>query len=162
MIEIYKDIQGYEGYQVSNHGNVKSLGNGKSRKEKILKPFNNTKGYLQVTLCREGKQKQHLVHRLVAQAFIPNPQNLPQVNHRDENKTNNNVENLEWCDCVYNINYGTRTEKTSKQVICLETGKVYPSTNEVERQLGFANQYISAVCTGKYKQAYGYHWEYVS
>ena len=122
MIEIYKDIQGYEGYQVSNHGNIKSLGNGKSRKEKILKPVNTTKCYLQVELSKQGKRKKYLVHRLVAQAFIDNPNNLPQVNHKDEDKTNNHVTNLEWCDALYNNNYGTHNQRSAasrkKVMVC--------------------------------------------
>ena len=117
MEEIWKDIVGYEGlYQVSNFGRVKSLakyknGNGGSkfwRKERILKPANTGRGYLMVVLIKEKKRTTYILHRLVAQAFIPNPNNLPQINHKDENKTNNVVSNLEWCDNKYNSNYGTR------------------------------------------------------
>lgn len=163
MKEEYKDIEGYEGlYQVSNLGNVKSLDNDKERKDKILKPAKLKNGYLQVTLCKEGKRKIYKIHRLVAQTFIENPNNLPQINHKDEDKTNNHITNLEFCDRKYNCNYGTRNEKLSKQVICLETGVVYPSTMEVQRQLGFTHSTISKCCTGKYKQAYGFHWKYVS
>ena len=145
-MEIYKDIEGYEGYQVSNHGNVKSLEReckGKSRKDKILKPFNNKDGYLRVGLYKEGKLKNHYVHRLVAEAFIENHNNFREINHRDEDKANNCVSNLEWCDRKYNINYGTRNEKISKQVLCLETNKIYPSLKEVQRQTGFAKSNIS-------------------
>lgn len=161
MIEIFKDIEGYENYQVSNYGSVKSLGNGKTRKEKVLKPFNTTKGYLYVDLYKQGKRKNYYIHRLVAQAFLPNPNNLPEINHKDEDKTNNHVTNLEWCDRKYNINYGTLKEKLSKPVICIETGKIYPSTMEVQRELGFAQSHISSACNGKLKQAYGYTWKYV-
>lgn len=117
MEEFWKDIKGYEGfYQVSNLGRVKSLakyqkGNGGSifwRKETILKPANSGRGYLMVVLIKNKKRKSYILHRLVADAFIPNPYNLPQVNHKDENKTNNVVSNLEWCDNKYNSNYGTR------------------------------------------------------
>ena len=90
-------------YQVSNLGRVRSLGNDKTRKERILKPKINNKGYLQVILCKNGKVKTFLVHRLVATAFIPNPDNLPVVNHRDENPLNNCVDNLEWCTQKYNV-----------------------------------------------------------
>ena len=156
-MEIYKDIQGYEGlYKISNKGNVKSLGNDRTRKERILKPTKNHKGYLQVCLCKQGKIKRFLVHRLVASAFIENPNNYPQVNHKDEDKTNNNVTNLEWCTNEYNINYSQ-----SKQVLCVETGKIYPSAIEVERETGFSQGNISSACNGKRKQAYGFHWRYV-
>ena len=162
MIEIFKDIEGYEGlYQVSNYGSVKSLGNSKTRKEKVLKPFNTTKGYLQVELSKQGKRKNYYIHRLVAQAFLQNPNNLPEINHKDEDKTNNHVTNLEWCDRKYNINYGTLKEKLSKPVICIETGKIYTSTMEVERQLGYFQTYIASVCNGKRKTAYKFHWCYI-
>lgn len=109
IIEEWKDVPNYEGlYQVSNLGRIKSLRdkNGKAR-EKILKLKLSKFGYYQICLCKNGKQKWYFVHRLVALAFIPNPNNLPQINHIDENKTNNYVENLEWCTSKYNSNYGT-------------------------------------------------------
>ena len=172
MIEIFKNIEGYENlYQISNMGNVKALGNGKTRKEKILKPTKNKDNYLQVCLCKQVEKKTFLIHRLVAQAFINNPNNYPQVNHKDEDKMNNCVSNLEWCTNVYNSNYGTRTKRSaesninhpnkSKRVMCIETGKIYPSLSEIKRQLGFAQSNISSACTGKYKQVYGFHWKYV-
>ena len=112
MNEIWKNIAGYEGlYEVSSFGRVRSLRFGKT---KILKPGKNKKGYLRVSLCKNGKQKTFFVHRLVAQAFLENPQNLPQINHKDENKQNNRLENLEWCSCDYNNNYGTRNERAGK------------------------------------------------
>lgn len=168
-MEIFKDIKGYEGlYQVSNMGNVKSLN---KRKGRILKPQKDSDGYLQVNLYKQGKLKHHKIHRLVAQAFIDNPNNYEEVNHRDEDKTNNNVTNLEWCTRLYNHNYGTINQriaesninhpKTSKQVLCVETGLIYPSTMEVQRQFGFRNVHISSACNGKLKKAYGYTWRYV-
>ena len=106
MMEEWRAVPGYEGlYEVSNTGNIKSL-----IKNKIIKYFINKKGYRLVSLSKNGIIKKFSVHRLVAQAFIPNPDNLPQVNHKDEDKTNNNVDNLEWCDAKYNTNYGHRTE----------------------------------------------------
>lgn len=120
--EVWKDIEGYEGlYQVSNLGRVKSLeriiSDGRHRKERILKPYDDGNGYLRVEL----QSKPFKLHRLVAQAFIPNPDNLPFVNHKDENPKNNRVflnddgsvdeSNLEWCDNKYNINYGTTQER---------------------------------------------------
>ena len=105
--EVWKDVKDYEGlYQISDKGRVKSLWFGK---EKILKPGRDTCGYLQVNLSKNGEKKTYQVHRLVAKSFLPNPDNLSEVNHKDENKENNIVENLEFCDRKYNINYGTRT-----------------------------------------------------
>lgn len=173
MKEIWRDIEGYENlYQVSNLGRVKSLGNGIcNSKEKILKAIKHNCGYLSICLYKYGKSKKYFVHRLVAHAFIPNPYNLPQVNHISEDKTNNRVDNLEWCDCKYNINYGTHNKKVSesqtnhpkksKKVLCIETGKIYPSTHQVERELGFNYSTILKVCNGKYKSAYGFHWRYI-
>ena len=110
--EIWKPILNYEGlYEVSNWGRVKSL---KFGKERILKPGTNKYGYLIVILCKNGKVKSFSVHRLVAEVFIPNPHNYPCVNHKDECKTNNNVNNLEWCTYTYNNNYGTKIERISK------------------------------------------------
>ena len=114
--EIWRPIEGYEGlHEVSSYGRVKSLEKSYIRKngiidhksERILIPIKDKDGYLQVNLHCNGKQYQRKIHRLVAQAFLPNPYNLPQVNHKDEDKTNNRVDNLEWCDAKYNMNYGS-------------------------------------------------------
>ena len=114
--EIWRSIDGYEGlYEVSNTGLIRSLdrfvGNRNRIKGKILSIKIEKNGYCSVALFKYGKMKRYLVHRLVARAFIPNPDNLPQVNHKNEDKSNNNVDNLEWCSIEYNINYGTRTQK---------------------------------------------------
>lgn len=111
MQEIWKDVVGFEGYyQVSSLGRVMSL-NRKYSGEHLMSPTKDKMGYMIVCLRKQGYKGNKKVHRLVAEAFIPNPDNLPQVNHKDEDKTNNNVENLEWCDCRYNINYGTVIER---------------------------------------------------
>ena len=120
--EIWKDIIGYEGlYQVSSYGRVRSLDRYDSRncfrKKRILKLCANRLGYLKVGLWSNGKVKHHLVHRLVAEAFIPNPNNLPIINHIDENPSNNNVDNLEWCTAKYNMNYGTIRERQKDTLI---------------------------------------------
>lgn len=116
-IEQWKPIVGYEGlYEVSSLGRIKSLNYHRAGKEKILKPEKERNGYLRVGLWKNGKQKMFYVHRLVGEAFIPNPEKLPEINHKNENKANNAVENIEWCDRRYNINFGTRTERTSKAI----------------------------------------------
>ena len=179
MEEFWKDIQGYEGkYQVSNLGNVKSLNYKNSGKERILKYGINTKGYLNVCLCylRKNKlSKTFAVHRLVAQAFIENPGNLPQVNHIDENIRNNCVSNLEWCTAEYNINFGTRNERSMFTRI-VNNGKTAPkkidqysldgkfiktwnSGAELAKN-GFNKSSICQCCKGKLKTSNGYIWKY--
>ena len=132
MVE-WRPIEGYEGlYEVSNTGQVRSFdryvkySNGRIHlhKGKVLSPSIRYDGYLVVLLSYNGKHKMFSVHRLVAEAFIPNPDNLPQVNHKDEDKTNNSVENLEWCDNKYNMNYGTRKRRVIETKI--EKGIIDP------------------------------------
>ena len=172
MKEIWKDIEGYEKlYQVSNLGNVKSLNYRHTGKEKLLKTAKDKDGYLRVGLYKDGKTKNCSVHRLVAFAFIPNPDNLPQVNHIDENKQNNISSNLEFCDAKYNINYGTHNKrqsesrtnypKFSKQVLCVETGIIYPSLSQVEREFNFSKASISKCCLGKQQTCGNFHWRYI-
>jgi hypothetical protein len=183
MKEIWKDIAGYEGfYQVSNYGRVKSLkrtviskkGQRSEVDEKILKPVWRCRNadYSAVHLCRNSKMTTASVHRLVAIAFIPNPNNLPFINHKDENPRNNHVSNLEWCDLSYNNNYGNANIKRSKALINDKAkskpvyqysldGKyiaTYPSTMEAERQTG-AN-HIPDVCNGRRGKSGGYVWKY--
>ena len=179
MTEVWKDIKGYEGlYQVSDIGRVKSfdrmvidkIGRKYNKKGRILKPKTGPNGYLRVALCDDcGKPKGFYVHRLVCEAFHENPESKPCVNHIDENKTNNVASNLEWCTYKENINYGTRNTRDaktkSKPVGQYTTDgkliKVWQSTHEVQRQLGFDNSFISAVARGKQKTAYGYVWKYI-
>ena len=176
--EYWKDIEGYEGlYQVSNLGRVKSLKDNRGNyREKILKQLKDKDGYLYVNLYKNRKMKGCKVHRLVAQTFIHNPNinHYTQINHIDEIKSNNCIENLEWCTCNYNVNYGTRTErmsksntnniKRSKPVIGINKINGYicefPSTHEVERVMGIAQADISRCCNGKQKSAGGYKWFY--
>ncbi len=113
--QIWKDIPGYEGkYQVSNTGRVRSLNYNGTGKTKVMKPSTNKLGYKRINLCKDGKKKKYSVHRLVALTFIPNPNNYPIINHKDENPSNNYYKNLEWCTYEYNNNYGTKREKLSK------------------------------------------------
>lgn len=185
MEEIWKDVPEYEGlYQVSTYGNVKSLdryvrsrwGTKKPVKGHLLKAEKTIHGYLQVSLCKPGlSRKRYKVHRLVAMAFIPNPQNLPQVNHKDEDKTNNRLDNLEWCDGFYNQRYGTCSERKHIKLINhpLKSIKVeqltkdgehidyYPSAKEAARQTGICQGNISCVCCGRHSLAGGYKWKYI-
>ena len=169
-MEEWREVKGYEGlYEVSNLGRVKSLMdcNGQAR-TLVLKVQKHRCGYQLVFLCKDGKMKGFVVHRLVATTFIPNPDGLPCVNHIDEDKTNNRADNLEWCTAKYNINYGTcikrRAEKQGKRVYqYTKSGsfvRSYPSTHEAERQTGIGNSHISACARGKHKTARGYIWSF--
>ena len=166
MNEEWRDIKGYEGlYQVSNLGRVRSLNcRGHKGCIGILTPRLDGKGYEMVALYKEGKARNTKVHRLVAQAFIPNPNNYPQVNHKDEDKTNNNVDNLEWCTNEYNHNYGTRNERVAKslsrKVICITTGEIFNSMREACRKYDINTGRMTECCQGKRKTAGGYKWEY--
>ena len=177
MEEIWKDIQGYEGlYQVSNLGRVKSLNYHRSGKECILKNCIHTNGYLFVNLCSKRKLvKTYLVHRLVSQAFIENPKNLPQVNHIDEDKHNNCVDNLEWCNSKYNNNYGTHIKRgilTKIKNNCINAPKkidqysldgkfikTWNSGTDITKN-GFNRQNIWKCCNGLRKTSKGYIWKY--
>ena len=178
MSEVWRDIEGYEGlYQVSNQGRVKSLerkvshwrGGERIQKERILKPITDHYGYQVVNLYAGGKPKMHKVHRLVCQSFHDNPDNKSQVNHLNENKTDNRACNLEWSTAKENNTHGTRTERSAKALskpICQYTldgdlVKVWQSTNEVERQTGFRRGNISQAANGKYKNSHGFIWKYV-
>ena len=166
MKEIWKDIKDYEGlYQVSNLGKIKSLSrkifNGKNyyiSKEKILKPGKNHQGYLQLTLHNNNIKKNIRINRIVAQTFLENPNNYPEVNHKDENKLNNQVDNLEWCTHKYNSNYGTGRKRAGdnhkKKIICITTGEVFNSITEAinKYDLSTCGQ-IAKCCKGKQKTA---------
>ena len=156
-----KDIKNYEGlYAVTSCGKVWSY-----RNECFLKPKANSKGYLYVCLCKDGQRKWCRIDRLVAEAYIPNPDNLPQINHKDENKANNCLQNLEWCDAKYNHNYGTINEKisNSKKIPILQYDldgnfiREWPSATDVGREV---NKGISNCLRCKAKSAYGYVWKY--
>lgn len=168
MNEIWKTIEGYPDYMVSNMGRVKSLNYNRRGKEKILKGCKDKDGYLIVNLSKEGKQKNYKIHRLVTSAFLYNPNNLSEVNHKDENKQNNCVDNLEWCNRKYNCNYGTHNEKMSKTksmpvLQFSKTGdfiKKWDSATQVERELGIKQTNITKCLKGKLKTSGGYKWGY--
>ena len=172
--EIWKDIRGYEGlYQVSNWGRVRSLKFGKIR---ILKAsIRNNDGRYVINLRKDGKTKMYRIHRLVAEAFIPNPLNLPQINHKDENPGNNIVDNLEWCDAKYNNNYGTHKQRVSasnknhpvlsKPVKQIDKQgdilNIFPSAIEASRYLNCYPSQIIDVCNGHHKTAHGFYFQYI-
>ena len=181
MEEIWKDIEGYEGYyQVSSMGRVRSLNYRRASKERVLKQFYIGQGYLFVNLWKDCKAKPYFVHRLVASAFCENQMGYTEVNHKDKDKTNNCAENLEWCSRSYNCNYGTRNErigkkpveklrnnpKISKPVIAIHkvNGLIleFPSIMEASRQLSIDSSHISACCKGKRKSIGGFYWHYVN
>ena len=176
--EEWKDIVGFEGsYQVSNLGRVKSLSRIvrantcglREISEKILSNAKSSCGYDLVMLSKNGKHYNKFIHRLVAETFIPNPNKYREVNHKDENKHNNMVENLEWCDRKYNANYGTGIErcaaKKCKPVVMIDvaTGvelKTYKSAKEAMKETNINRNYIGMVCLGKRATAGGYIWKF--
>lgn len=176
-MEIWKDVPRFEGsYQVSNEGRIKSLaryvnvcGGGKRLiPERIIKPTVCKNGYLELQASRKCQKKVFLLHRLVATLFIENPDNLPEVNHKDEDISNCTVENLEWCTSKYNANYGTRNERCaaslSKPIKQYtkegELVKEWNSIKDASRECNFNDAAIIRCCKGKQKTSYGFMWEY--
>jgi hypothetical protein len=193
MQEIWKDIAGYEGlYQVSNLGNVRNVNWRGSGVARSLRPKLTRDGYRVVRLCMSGKRKECFVHRLVAGAFLPNPGDLPIVNHKDENRENNAASNLEWCDHSYNMRYsmnlhperqelqkrvrdktfddcdtrkGPYKRKTPVIQRSIETGEivaVWSSLYEAAIKNKWHGSLIKRCCEGEHKTAYGYIWRYAS
>lgn len=179
MEEIWKDIPGYEGlYQVSTFGRVKVLEQYRPSnpyegvicyyKEKIIKPCKR-RGYLYVSLTKDHFKITPNIHRLVAQVFIPNPNNYPCINHKDENKYNNQFDNLEWCDWEYNNNYGHYKEKIKKsklqpirkKVKCIETGEVFKNIAEAAKNTKSQPGLIAKCCKGKQKTTNHFSWQYI-
>jgi len=184
MEEKWLPVVGLEGYyEVSNKGRIKSLERyvcmrncQKWIPESLITPHRNINGYYCVTLSKDGFAKREYLHRIVANAFLPNPMNLPFINHKDENPANNCVDNLEWCTHRYNSNYGTCRDRASKKLrnhpalsdrviqMTLDENPIaeFPSMSEAERVTGIAQQNICACCRGKVIHAGGYKWRYVS
>ena len=195
MNEIWKPVVGYEGlYEVSNLGRVKSLSRidsiGRKIKERILSQGKCKQGYLTVSLCKNGKPNSYYVHRLVAQAFIPNPDNYPEVNHKIddfEHRSDNRVENLEWCTAEYNNTYNDKHKRVgeklkgkkresmkgsknhkARKIKCITTGEIFDYMKEASEKYNIKQSNISSCCKGKLKSA-GKHpitsekmvWEYI-
>ena len=159
--EIWKDIPGYEGlYQVSNLGRIKSLCyKSNYRNEIILKLRKKQNGYFQVVLYKNGKPKDFSVHKLVAKTFINNPNDYPIINHKDENKQNNKVDNLEWCTHSYNNEYSLskKINQYNKDNVFI---KIWSSARKIERELLINHSDILKCCKGLYKQAGGFIWKF--
>lgn len=178
-MELWKDIIISKGdYQISNYGRVKSVErftkNGRAVHERILKTKINKRGYEYVNIQHNGKRIAIKIHREVAKAFLPNPNGYPEVNHKDENKTNNQADNLEWCDRAYNANYGTarqRAANSRKKNHVMEIDQYtldgvfirrWRSPIDIERNTNkeMRASNIIACCRKKYKKSYGYIWRY--
>lgn len=163
--EVWKPITDYENlYLVSDHGNVFGVKRGKCLRKRL-----SPKGYPQVNLSKDGKLHTFRVHRLVATHFVPNPYNLPEVNHIDEDKCNNKVSNLEWCDRAYNVTYGNGMDKrlnsVRKPVVQFsktngEPLAAYESASQAQRTTGIRSVSISECCRGIRKSAGGFKWQF--
>lgn len=185
MNTVFKDIPNYQGkYQISNKGEVLSLNyKGSKNNPRVLVPKKNNNGYLWVELSKDGIKKPFLIHRLVAQVFLPNPYKLPQVNHKDENKENNTVDNLEWCTHKYNNLYSRllHPERSAKNIkrkpptrqntkhskmllkIDLSTGEIVEKCGKLSiycKEHNLNNWSIIQCCKGKRNKAYGYYWQF--
>ena len=186
MEEIWKDIKSYEGlYQISNTGKIKSLERYKDNhskkqlvKEKIRKQIISKTGYYTCMLNKNGKIKLFKVHRLIAEAFIPNPNNYPIINHKDGNKLNNDISNLEWCNyshngkeayrlgLIKNNTYGIKKYNNSLKIKVNQYDlkgnfiKKWKCISDIQKELNYATTNICRCCKGTYKTAYGYIWKY--
>lgn len=168
MQEIWKPIKDYEGiYEVSNLGRIKTLSrtiNGRKMPEKIKKLDKAKQGYLRIELSKNKINKKYSVHRLVAQTFIDNANNYPCINHKDENKMNNNVDNLEWCTHLYNNLYNNKHKRNCKKIKQLDENyniiNIFESINEASKETNIIRTEISNCLNKRQKTAGGYHWQY--
>lgn len=161
VVETFVKIEGFNNYEVSNLGKIRNIKSGRT-----LKPYLDNNGYLRLCLCEKNKKKFLSLHRIIATAFIDNPEGKPCVNHIDENKLNNDLSNLEWCTVRENNVHGTKikriAEKLSQKVIQLDLNdnvlNTFESMVQAERETGIPIQNISSCCNGKRKSAGGYKW----
>lgn len=174
--EQWKDIPGYEGlYQASNYGQIRSLDNiqhvmfrGKSviklKHGKIIKQGKHRGGYVLVWLSKNGSVRAHTVHRLVAETFLPNPDELPEINHIDGNKKNNAITNLEWVSRSENLNHAYkclgRKNGLERKIVCVETGVAFKSIQQAAEEYGITGGAIQHALCGRNKTAKGLHWQY--
>ena len=163
-MEEWKKIKDFECYEISNCGRLrKTFPNGKVM---LIKPDLIRGGYFRYTLHKNKKYKRFIAHRLVAMYFIPNPNNYPQINHKDNNRTNNRVENLEWCTALYNSQYRDMQDRHTpcKKVYQYDKDynliRVYRSTREVSRVLGYAKSSVPLWCSHRSKPKNPYIWSY--
>lgn len=167
-MEEWKEVYGFDYlFEISNLGRVRTKYYGKlgyKPEYRFIEPLDNGRGYLRLNVRSNCKQKTVYIHRLVANAFIPNPKGYPEINHKDENKKNNNVDNLEWCSRVYNSNYGTIKERIGKKhslkVICVELNIVYNSVREAAEAFDVCITAVSNCLNGRSKSCAGYTWRY--
>jgi hypothetical protein len=156
-MEVWKRIDSIEGfeeyhnYEVSNHGRVRNCTTSRIIKPRVLKS-----GYLLVGLRLNGVNKDFYLHRLVALAFIPNPNNFADVDHINSDKTNNAIDNLQWLSHESNVK-----KSNNKQVFCVELNRIFDSAMEAGRQLGLNQSNISRCCNGKRKTCGGFHWRFI-
>ena len=156
-----KDINGYEGlYSVTSCGKVWSY-----NRKKFLKPSRTKDGYLQVELCKNGVGKKYYLHRLVADAYVPNTNNFPQVGHNDDIKEHCYINNLYWTTQAENNVHNNRAEKVAskerKRVYCVELNKIFDGQSTAARELNISQGNISSCCRNKKKTAGGFHWRYI-
>ena len=170
VIDEWEPIKDFYGYYINRNGEVKSTNAFKGTKEIILKGSISSRGYKIVSLMNCGKVYSRTIHKLLAQTFIPNPNNLPCINHKDGNKLNNSLDNLEWCDYGYNESEAYRLKlkrpRIKEKQLYQKDKKgniiaIWNSVNELERLFGYSTGNICEVCNGNRKTAYGYRWEYV-
>lgn len=172
MQEVWKAIKGYANYQISNLGNVRKINKDyRCAKYKPLKPKLEKNGYLRICLSKNSLKNYYNIHRLVAEAFIPNPNNFPIINHKDENRSNNNVNNLEWCTYKYNNNYGNIKVKMSNSALKRKVQQydknmnllnTYISIKEASIKTNSNRRYISQCCKNTTLTCNGYYWRYAN